>query len=145
MSPSVLLLVHVFGLALGVGAGTVKLILLLKCNADYSFFPTYFKVSKPITRTIVTGVILLTLSGIGWLLIGYDLYTLLIVKIILVAGIWILGITIDNAVEPKVAKLAPSSGEAPSPAFKRIQKQHLALEILADALFYIVIIIWVFR
>lgn len=143
--PSVLLLVHLVGLALGVGAGTVKLILLLKGRSDYGFLPTYFRVSKAITRTIITGVVLLTLSGAAWVFLGYELTRLLVVKLVLVAGIWVLGIYIDTAVEPQLQKLLPSPGEAPSPTFRRIQKRHLMIELLADASFYLIMIIWVLR
>ena len=66
--PSLLTLTHLVGLVLAVGAATVKLVLLLKCCADSALVPTYVKVTKPITRQIVLGMILLTLSGIGWLL-----------------------------------------------------------------------------
>jgi len=142
---SLLQLTHLIGLVLGVGAGTVKLILLIKCNSDYSFFPAYFRISKLITRTIVIGVFILTLSGIAWLLLGYGFTRLLIVKIILVAGIWVLGIIIDNAIEPKLEKLFSPSGESPSPEFIRVQKFHLILETIADVLFYLIIIIWVMR
>lgn len=64
--PFLLSLAHLIGLALGVGAATVKLILLLRCRADHALAPAYVKVAKPITRQIVLGIILLTLSGIGW-------------------------------------------------------------------------------
>jgi hypothetical protein len=134
---------HLLGLALGVGAATVKLILLFKCNADYGFVPVYIKVAKPITRQIVLGLILLTLSGIGWLLLGYPFTPRLFVKLIFVVAIWALGPFIDNAVEPKFQKLAPAPDEPTSPEFIRIQKQHLTLEVIATALFYVIIIMWV--
>jgi len=140
---SLLSLTHLVGLALGVGAATVKLGLLLKCNADRSFVPVYIKVAKLITRQIVVGLALLTLSGIGWLLLGYQFTTLLIVKVVLVAAIWVLGPVIDNVVEPKFQKLVPGPGEPASPAFIRIQEQYLALEVIATLLFYIIIVIWV--
>ncbi len=64
--PSILSLAHLLGLALGVGAATAKLTLLLRCHADHALVPVYVKVAKPITRQIVLSIILLTLSGIGW-------------------------------------------------------------------------------
>lgn len=134
---------HLGGLALGVGAATVKLVLLLKCKADSSFVPVYIKVTKPITRQIILGLALMTLSGIGWLLLGYPLTSLLIVKVVLVLAIWVLGPVIDNVVEPKFQKLAPGPGEPSSPAFTRIQRQYLMLEVTATGLFYIIIVVWV--
>jgi hypothetical protein len=64
--PSILSVAHLIGLALGVGAATVKLTLLLRCRADLALVPVYVKVAKPITKQIVLGIILLALSGIGW-------------------------------------------------------------------------------
>jgi hypothetical protein len=139
---SLLTLTHLIGLAWGVGAATVKVVLLLKCNADYAFVPVYIKVARPITRQIILGLVLLTLSGIGWLLLGYPFSSLLVVKVILVGAIWVLGPVIDNVVEPKFMKLAPALGEPASAAFIRAQKQYLTLEIIATLLFYFIIVIW---
>jgi hypothetical protein len=136
---------HLVGLALGAGSATVKLVLLLKCSADHAFVPAYIRVSRLITRLIILGLLLLTLSGIGWLLLGYPLTPLLIVKLVLVAAIWVLGPVIDNIVEPKFHKLAPAPGALPSPAFVRIHKQYLTLEVIATLLFYIIIVIWVWN
>lgn len=44
---SLLSVTHLIGLALGVGAATVKLTLLLRCNADYAFVPVYVDVVEP--------------------------------------------------------------------------------------------------
>ena len=64
-SPSSLLLVHLVGLAIGLGAATAKLVLLFQCRADGAFVPTYLAVVRPITRQIILGLVLLLLSGIG--------------------------------------------------------------------------------
>lgn len=137
----ILMLIHLFALAFGVGAATVKIVLLLKCNSDYSFLPAYFKVAKPVTQLLVIGMVLLTLSGIGWLFMGYSYTTLFIVKLILVGGVWTIGPVIDNVVEPKFEKLAPSAGGTATPEFMRIQKKHLILEVTATGLMYAVTII----
>lgn len=86
---------------------------------------------------------LVTLSGIGWLLIGYSLTRLLLVKLVLVGAIRVIGPVIDNVVEPKFVRLASASGESSSPAFLRIQRQYLWLEATATGLFYVIVIIWV--
>lgn len=88
-------------------------------------------------------MVLLTLTGIGWLLLGYPFTTRLLVKLLLVAMIWVMGPLIDNVVEPRFQKLAPAPGKPNSSAFIRIQKQYLALEISATLIFYIVIVMWV--
>lgn len=63
--PALLTFAHLVGLGLGVGAATAKLVLLLKSSADPAFLPAHIKVSKLLTRQIIIGMALLTLSGIG--------------------------------------------------------------------------------
>src|SRR5512147_1920148 len=104
---SLLKLVHIFGVALAVGTGTAKLVLLLKCKAEPAFLPSYLRLSKTITRLIIVGIMMLALSGAGWLLLGYPLTSRLVVKIALVAAILVLGPIIDNVTEPRFRKLAP--------------------------------------
>ena len=142
---SILTLVHLLGLALGVGAATVKLVLLVKCKADASFVPVFFKVAKPITKQIILGLALLTLSGIGWLLLGYGFDKRLIVKIVLVTVIWVLGPIIDNVLEPKFRRLAPAPGESASPEFTRAQNQYMVWDFIAGGLFYVILLIWLLR
>jgi hypothetical protein len=141
--PTVLTLAHLIGLALGVGCATAKLTLLLKSKSDPAFLPAFIAVSRPVTRLIITGLALLTLSGIGWLLLGRPFTPLLVVKIALVAAIWALGPVIDNVVEPRFLKSAPGRGESPSPAFVRFQRQYLILEVIATGLFYAVMVLWI--
>ncbi len=138
---TLLALMHLLGLVLGVGSATVKLVLLFRCNSNYGFMPVYFSVAKHITRLIVLGLILLTLSGIAWLFVGYSFTPLLIVKVVLVGLIWILGPIIDNVAEPRIEKLIPLQGDTASLAFVRIQKQYLALELLATLLMYAITIL----
>jgi len=134
---------HLLGLALGVGAATVKLTMLLKCNSDYNFVPAFIKVTKLITRIIVFGLILLTLSGIGWILQGTPFTSLFIIKLILVVLIWILGPYIDNVIEPKFKELAPMPGDSPTKEFVKMQKKYLAVEAIATMLFYVITIMGV--
>lgn len=136
---------HLIGLALAVGSATLKLGLLLRCRIDPAFTPTFLEVSKHITRQIVVGMILLTLSGIGWLLLGYRLTPRLIVKLVLFAAVWVLGPVIDNVVEPRFRKLAPGSGAPAAPAFVGALRQFLAWETVATSLFYVIIVIWMFH
>lgn len=141
--PSLLLFAHLIGLALGVGAATVKLALLFRCNTDAAFVPVYAKVARPVTKQIIIGQILMTLSGIGWLLVGHPFTPRLVVKLVLVAAVWVLGPFIDNAVEPRFLALAPAAGEPPTPTFRGIQQRYLALEVLATGIFYVIIVMWV--
>lgn len=140
---SLLLLVHLVGLALAVGASTTKLLLLLQARRDQAFVPVFLQVAAPVTRLILSGIVLLTLSGIIWLLLGYPLTGHLVAKLVLVAGIWMIGPIIDRVAEPRYRRLAPAPGSAVSAPFLRAQRLYLALEIVATLLFYAVIIYWV--
>jgi len=143
--PSLLNVVHLVGLAMGAGSATVKLMLLMMCGADPSLVPVFLRVARPITRLIIAGTVLLTLSGIGWMLLGYGFTTLLVVKIVLVAAIWVLGPVIDNVIEPGYRKLAPTSGTSPTPEFLSMQRRYVAWEAIATLLFYVIVVMWVLR
>lgn len=142
---SILLLAHLFGLALAVGAATVKLTLLLKSISDPAVLPAFVKVARPVTRLIIIGMILLALSGIGWLIDGYPFTSLLIVKIVLVAAILALGPIIDNVIEPRFRALMPGPGEPVTPAFVQVRSRYVTAEVSATLLFYVIILIWVLR
>jgi hypothetical protein len=140
---AVLLLTHLIGLAWALGAATVKLALLFRCQRDRSLIPTYVRVVGAVTRQLVTGLILLTLSGIGWLLLGYPLTARLVTKLVLVAAVWVIGPIIDKVAEPRFRRLAPTAEEAVSPAFVRAERAYLALEVAATGMFYVIVGLWV--
>jgi Na+-transporting methylmalonyl-CoA/oxaloacetate decarboxylase gamma subunit len=135
--------VHVIALSLAAGTAFVKLLLVFRCKKDYTFYIVYFKLAPLLSKLIITGMILLTLSGIAFIITGYSVAFLLILKIIIVAGIWIIGPIIDSRAEPKVKKLYPSPGAQPSAAFTRAHQQHLLLEIIATIMMYAALIIGV--
>ena len=140
---SFLLVFHLIGLALGVGSATAKVVLLVKCYRDITFVPFYLKVMVPLTRTLVLGLILMTVSGIIWLIRGYGFPATMIVKLVFVGAVWVVGLLIDNVTEPRFRKLAPAQGATASEAFILIQKKHLALEIIGTLLFYIILVLGV--
>ena len=133
--------VHLIGLIVAVGSATVKTVLLLKSNSDHEFVNTFNKVAGIITKLIISGLILITLSGIGWIILGYSLTPVLIIKIILVAVVWVLGPVIDNVITPKFEKFAPLPGEEASGDFIQIKRQYIFLEITATGLFYVITIL----
>jgi uncharacterized membrane protein len=143
--PPLLKLLHLFGLSLAVGAATVKVVLLLRSLSDPRLLPAYFAVARPVTKLIITGMVGLALSGIGWLYVAYDLTPLLTLKLVLFGCVFLLGPIIDNVAEPKVRKFAPSAGEPVSPEFLRARRQYLALELAATGLFYAIVVLWVLR
>lgn len=140
---AVLAFAHLIGLALGLGCATAKATLLFRSRTDPSYRPTFLAVARPITRLIILGLVLLTLSGIGWLLLGYPLTPKLVAKLVLVGAIWVVGPIIDNAVEPEFRESAPGPGEEASAAFRRIELRYLRLEAFATGLFYLIVAIWV--
>lgn len=141
---SLLLMVHLVGLALGVGAATVKLVLLLRSRADPTLLGAYDQIVRPVTRVIVLGLALLTLSGVGWLLLGYPLTPRLLAKLALVGTIWVLGPIIDNVAEPAFRRMAISPDGPGTPAFARVRGRYLTLELIATLLFYAVIVVWLY-
>lgn len=141
--PAVLTVVHLVGVALGLGSATAKLRLLLRCRADPAFAAVFLEVTKPLTRQIVLGLVMLVVSGIGWILIGYPFTPLLVTKMVLVGAMFVMGPIIDNVVEPKFKALAPGTGEAPSPEFIRVRGRYLGLEAAATSLFYVIVVMWV--
>lgn len=133
----ILVLLHLVGLTLGAGAATVKLSLLLRCRSDAKFIAAYLSVSKFITPTIISGMILLTVSGIGlWLVLGTAFAGLFIVKLALVVLLWVIGPIIDKVVEPKFISLAPANGEAVTAEFVVSWRRFVAFEGVATAIFY---------
>jgi hypothetical protein len=141
--PSLLTTAHLVGLALGLGAATVKLALLVGSRSDAALLAAFLRVARPVTRVLITGIVLLLVSGIGWLLLGYDLTPLLIAKLVLVATILALGPVIDNVLEPRFRAAAPAAGAPPSGEFLRARARYLAVEVLATALFYAVVVLWI--
>lgn len=141
--PPILKVLHLLGLTLAVGAATVKVTLLLRCRRDASLLPAYFAVARPITKLIITGMVLLALSGSGWLLVAYDLTPVLTVKLVLFGCVFVLGPIIDNVAEPRFRRLAPTAGTAASAEFAAARTQYEALEFAATGLFYAIVVLWV--
>jgi len=129
-------LVHLVGLGLALGAATAKISLMVAAARDRKLVPVYLQVVGRITRLIILGLALLTLSGVGWLLLGRGFTPILIVKIGLAAAVWMMGPVIDKVVEPRFMRLAPA-GDAPlTPEFVRARRQYLALEVAATGLMF---------
>ena len=140
---TLLSLMHIVGLALGLGAATVKLIILVRCKADHRLVPYFLQIVRPITRVIITGLILVSLSGIGWIILGTVFNTVLIVKLFFVLVIWLIGPYIDNVLEPQYRKLAPVNGAQSSQEFIQIQNKYLRIETVATSLFYLITVLGV--
>lgn len=140
---SILVLTHLIGLALGMGAATAKATLLLRARSDRNLVQSYLAVVRPLTRLIALGMVLLTFSGVVWLFIGFPLTPLLTAKLVLVVAIWMLGPVIDRVLEPAFRSEAPSPGQAPTSAFVRAERRYLLGESAATGLFYVIVLMWV--
>lgn len=142
MLNATLTIAHLIGVALGIGAGTVKFILLVQARRDTTRISTYLAVAPAITKVILIGMGLLIISGLAWLVTGYPLSGWLIAKLVMVAAIIAMGATLDKVVEPKFRGLAPLAGVAATPAFARAHGRYLTIEFAATGLFYAITIYW---
>lgn len=133
---------HIIGVALAVGCATAKVALLLKCKKDRSFVPIFLSVAPPLTKLLVFGLVILTLSGIGWLLQGYPFTPVMILKLVLVGAMWVVGPIIDKVAEPKFREQAAIVGEQVSRAYVQSWQQFLRLEVAATGLFYVIVLVW---
>lgn len=130
----VLKLLHLLGMALMVGAAAVKTTLLVGTRRDAAFASIYLGVARPVTRLILLGLALATLSGIGWIALGRPFTPALLAKVVLVVALVAVGAVIDKVAEPRFARLAGDPGAAASPEAGRIGRQYLAVELAATGL-----------
>lgn len=138
-------LAHLLGLGLAFGAATVKLTLLVKSGDSAERIGAFIGASKTLTKQIVFGMLILTITGIVWLIRGYPLSLLLYVKIAIVAALWVLGPVIGAVIEPRFERLAPATGQEPTSAFLRTKGQYIGAEVIATGLLALVIVLWVLR
>ncbi len=137
-------LVHLTALALAVGGATAKNLLLVRCRRDLAFVPTFLGLERLITRQIIVGQVLITISGVAyaWLL-GYGFTPRVVVKVVLVAAVWVLGPCIDTIVAPRMRQHAPGPGQSASPAFQRALSRYVFWDLAATGIYYAVIVFWV--
>jgi len=133
---SLLRLVHLVGVALGVGAATVKLVLGLRARNDPALLPAFLAVRKPVTRILISGLGLAVISGGVWLVRGYPFSPLLVAKLVVVAAIFALGPVIDNVFEPRL-----ETASAGTPQLAAAQRSHLTIETVATLLMYAALVL----
>lgn len=135
-----LTLAHLVGVALALGAALVKVALLLVLRADGDV-ALFLRVSRPITRLIVAGMILLTASGIGWIALERPFTPMLVLKVALALAIWAVGPVIDKVLEPRLRRAVQPGPDAV--ALRRVRPQYLAVELAATALLLAVTVLGV--
>jgi len=141
---TVLSVVHVTGLALGMGAATVKFGVVAR-SREPRIARAFLELSRSMTQPIVLGMVLLTLSGIGWMIVGYPMSRELGLKFAPVAALWVLGPWIDKQVEPRFAHAVAATGDSVSPAFAMAHRRFLVIEGVATGLFYLIVLGWMLR
>ena len=129
------ILVHTFGLAFGLGGVTINVALMIKARFDKELASVMSKVSKIIGPLIFLGLVLLTISGIGFMRLGYLLTRTLAVKHILIVALWIEGPLIFYFTS-KLEKLSPKLSEPPSPKFLSTRRKMQALAAVGLVLWY---------
>jgi hypothetical protein len=107
-SKSVFIFIHIVGLAFGLGGVTVNFALMIKARFDKELASIIPRVSKTIGPLIFLGLVLLTISGIGFVHLGYPLTRTLVVKLHLVGVLWVEGLLISY-LSSKLGRLAPKS------------------------------------
>jgi hypothetical protein len=137
---SIIGLIHNLGLAFGVGGATANLALMMKSRSDKEFTPVFMKASEPIAKLTFLGLILLTLSGIGFFVLGYPEKQLLLLKHILVAVLWVSGLLMMFVYQPRLGRLAPKPGQPPTTEFFSVQKIVQALGMILLILWYAITI-----
>jgi hypothetical protein len=126
---------HTVGLAFGLGGVTANVMLMIKARFDKELASTIIKILKTIGTLIFLGLVLLTISGIGFMRLGYPLTRTLAVKHVLVVALWIEGPLIFYLTS-KLAKLSPKQGEPPSPKLISTRRKMQALAAVGLVLWY---------
>ena len=124
-----LILIHLLGLTLALGGAAVKIALLvaLRASGDVELF---LRVARPISRLIIAGMVLVTGSGIVWLVQGRHFTPLLVGKLVLAGAVWVLGPIIDNVLEPRLRAAATG----PAERLEAARRTHFVVEIVATGL-----------
>jgi hypothetical protein len=126
---------HTIGLAFGLGGVTASFVLMIKSRFDRELASTIINVSKTIAPLIFLGLVLLTISGIGFMRLGYPLTRTLAIKHALVVALWIVG-PIMLYLTSKLEKLSSKPGEPPSPKFLSTRTKVQALAVVGLVLWY---------
>jgi len=134
-SRTIFVFIHVVGLAFGLGGVTANVVLMIKARFDKELASIMSKVSKTIGPLIFLGLVLLTLSGIGFVRLGYPLTRTLIVKLHLVAVLWVESLLISY-LSSKLGRLAPKLGKPPSLKFLSTRRKMQALVAVGVVLWY---------
>ena len=145
-SHDILQIIHMLGLAWGLGAVTVNMILMMNAEKNPETAPVIMGLAPKVGKLIWIALGLLAISGIGLAFEGVDYIdrTLLIVKIALVAVLVVGGLVLLFVMLPKMQGLAPK-GAPPSAEFLSLKKKVMGLGMLNVILWYAIFVLsfWV--
>src|SRR3989344_6691636 len=112
--------IHFVGLALGLGGATIAFLISRKADKNPEISLAISKIMPSVSKLIFAGLILLVVSGIALpFYVKWPLNkNLLIIKHVLVAWIFIIGIILGINMK-KLNKYAPKAKEKPSSLGKR--------------------------
>jgi uncharacterized membrane protein len=138
-------LLHLIGLAFGLGGATIAAIISTKAEKDKELAGAQMKLMPSISKLIMLGLLLLIISGIALpFYIKWPLdKQLLIIKHVLVVWIIIIGIFIGRRFK-KMSRISPVGKEKPKAEFLRAKKQVKILSIINLILWYAVTIMSAF-
>lgn len=134
MLRTLFIFVHLIGLAFGVGGVTANAILMIKTRSNKEFTPIIMKAVVLIGKLVFFGLVLLTVSGIGFLYLGYPLARLT-VKLFLVGALWIEG-PLVHYFTSRLAKLVPNPSQPASPEFLSIKRKTQVIGMIGVILWY---------
>lgn len=121
-----LLALHLIGFAIGVGGATVADVFFLKFLKDFRISKTEADFMKTLSRILWTGVVILTVTGLGLFLL--DPARLLasakfISKMIVVLVLFLNGVFLHYFVTPSLHKIAFHKDHPKAKSLKRIRQQ----------------------
>ena len=108
LSYQLLIILHLIGLAIGVGAATVADIMVFRFLKDFHISRWETKVLKTVSIMIWVGLAILILSGIGIYLqntVRYNFTVKFLVKMVIVGIIILNGILLNLYITPRLVKL----------------------------------------
>jgi len=135
---------HLIGLCWGVGGATLGLLLMVISERNPELKPHVAKILPINTRLVMSGIIVLGISGVALqLVIGGNYYAehwILGLKHIVAAILLIIGILLAAKIVPKMQKLAPKDGP-PTEEFLKTKKLVMIAGITNTILWYVIVIL----
>lgn len=134
---------HLVFIIWGVGGATISTLLMIKAEKEPALMPAAMKFLGSIAKLIWIAIFGLIITGIISAAMGagkgyYD-PTILAIKHIVVALIIIFGANISLRLVPKLRKLSPAPGSAPTPEFLKT-KMHMKIEAAFSLVLWYVVV-----